>query len=313
MVAFLHRYALVLVLLALVGLYSILLPDSFPTFANLRNISANQAVLIIMTLGLTFPLASGEFDFSFGPMVAFASSFTAVLTVNENWPLIPAVVVVILAGICLGLVNSFFVVEIGISSLITTLGSGTVIVGLTLAVCQSSVIAGPPEPLVAMTTGTLFGLPYPVYFSLGLGALVWYIYNHTVFGRYLYFVGEGRKVARLSGLPVDLLRTAAMVILAVFCAVAGIINFGRLGSADPNLGTSFLLPGTAAVFLGATAIQPGRFNAWGTVLAVYLVITGVTGLQLLGGAGFLENIFNGAALVLAVTFAHLVRRGRQAE
>jgi len=309
----LNKYALVLVLVGLAVAYSIALPDTFPTIANLRNITATQSVLIIMSLGLTFPLVAGEFDFSFGPMVAFASSFTAVLTVNHHVPLVPAALIVIVACLVIGLVNSFFIVYIGISSLITTLGMGTLILGLTLAISNSAVIAGPPDFLVSATTNSFLKLPYPVYLSIALAAVVWFVYSHTAFGRYLYFSGEGPKAARLSGLPVDRLKTYAFLILALMCAIAGIVNFGRLGSADPNIGTSFLLPGTAAVFLGATAIVPGRFNAWGTVLAVYLLVTGVTGLQLLGGAGYLENIFNGAALVLAVTFAHLVRRGRAVE
>lgn len=313
LVAWFSRYALLLVLIALVIVYSALLPDTFPTLANLRDITATQSVLIIMALGLTFPLVSGEFDFSFGPVVAFAATLTAVLTVNDHWSLLPAALAVVLACLAIGLVNSFFIVYVGISSLITTLGMGTLIIGLTLAVSGSSVIAGPPGFLTAATNNSLFGLPYPVYYSLALAAVVWFVYSHTAFGRYLYFTGEGRKAAKLSGLPVDRLRTYAFVILALMCAIAGIVNFGRLGSADPNLGTSFLLPGTAAVFLGATAIVPGRFNAWGTVLAVYLLVTGVTGLQLLGGAGYLEDVFNGGALVLAVTFAHLVRRGRSVE
>jgi len=312
-VSWLSQYALVLVLVALVLFYSLMLPDTFPTVANLRNIAATQSVLIIMSLGLTFPLVTGEFDFSFGPVAAFASSLTAVLTVNEHWALLPAALVVIAACLGIGLVNSFFIVFIGISSLITTLGMGTLILGLTLAVTDSAVIAGPPDFLVAATTNSLFGMPYPVYFSLGLAAIVWFVYGHTSFGRHLYFAGEGPKAAKLSGLPVDRLRTLAYLILALMCAIAGIVNFGRLGSADPNLGISYLLPGTAAVFLGATVIVPGRFNAWGTVFAVYLLVVGVTGLQLMGGAGYLENIFNGGALVLAVTFAHLVRRGRTVE
>lgn len=306
----LNKYALVLVLAALVAAYSLVLPDTFPTIANLRNITATQSVLIIVSLGLTFPLVAGEFDFSFGPTVAFASSLTAVLTVNHSVPLLPATLIVIASCLAIGLVNSFFIVYIGISSLITTLGMGTLILGVTLAVSNSAVIAGPPSFLVEATTNSFLQLPYPVYLSLALAAVVWFVYSHTAFGRYLYFSGEGPRAARLSGLPVDRLKTYAYLILALMSAIAGIVNFGRLGSADPNIGTSFLLPGTAAVFLGATAIVPGRFNAWGTVLAVYLLVTGVTGLQLLGGAGYLEYVFNGGALVLAVTFAHLVRRGR---
>lgn len=307
---FLYRYMLVLVLFALVGLFSFLLPETFSTFGNLRTITATQAVLIILALGLTFPLAAGEFDLSFGAVLGFAGSFLAVLTVNHGWPLAPAVLVVLVAALFVGAVNSFFVVKLGISSIITTLGTGTVLAGLTLAVSNNQVIPGATGLVVDLTTDTFLGLPYPVYFGTLLAAAVWYVYEHTPFGRYIYFTGEGREVARLSGLRVDALRVAAFLIVAGMAAIAGIINFGRLGSADPNIGATFLLPAFATVFLGSTTIKPGRFNAWGTLVAVYLLVVGITGLQLLGGAGWLEQVFNGGALVLAVTFAQLVRRER---
>jgi ribose transport system permease protein len=309
----LYRYALVLVLLLMVVLYSVTAPDTFFTFSNLRVITSTQAVLIVAVLGLILPFATGEFDLSFGPIIAWASTLLAVLTVNEGWALAPAIAVVLVSCAAWGALNSFFIVRIGISSLITTLGSGTIIVGATLAVSHSNVIAGPPKVLTDATTTDLFGLPLPVYFGLGLAVLVWLLLDHTPVGRYIYFVGEGRTVARLSGLPVDRIRLGALMVSAVLCGVAGLINFGRLGSADPNLGMTFLLPGTAAVFLGATAIRPGRFNAWGTVVAVYVLVVGVTGLQLLGGAGWLENVFNGTALILAVTFAHLLNRDTREE
>jgi ribose transport system permease protein len=305
-----NRFGLVGVLLVVIVVYSIALPGTFDTVADVRVITATQSVVIIMSLGLTFPLAAGEFDFSFGPMVAFASSLLAVLTVEHHVSLPLAILVVIAACLAFACVTSFFVVLIGINSLITTLGLGTFITGVTLWISDSQVLAGPPHVLTTASTKLLFGLPYPVYMSLALAAVVWFVYQHTALGRYIYLTGEGRAVARLSGISVNRISTSAYLIEALLCAVAGVINFGRLGSADPNLGTSFLLPATAAVFLGATTIVPGRFNAWGTVLAVYTLITGVTGLELLGGAGYVEDLFNGAALVLAVAAAHLLRRRR---
>jgi ribose transport system permease protein len=308
----LSRYAVLLVLVAMIVIYSILAPETFPTFANLRVITGTQAVLIVAVLGLILPFAAGEFDLSFGPVIAWCSTLLAVLTAKQGWPLAPAVLVVLLSAAAWGALNAFFIVGVGISSLITTLGSGTIIIGLTLAVSKSEVLAGAPDFLVSVTTNQLFGLPLPVYFGFALATVVWVLLEHTPLGRYIYFSGEGRDVARLSGLPVDALRAGTLIAGATLCGLAGVINFGRLGSADPNLGMTFLLPGTAAVFLGATVVKPGRFNAWGTVIAVYVLVVGVAGLQLLGGAGWLENVFYGTALIGAVTFAHLVSKGRSA-
>lgn len=303
-----YKYAVLGVLILVVIVFSVAAPQTFFTFENLRVITSSQSVLIIAALGLVLPFAAGEFDLSFGPMIAWSSVGLAVLYVQFGVPGAVAIPIVLASTCAWGLLNAFFIVKVGISSMITTLGMGTVITGLTLAISGSQVIAGAPEFLTAVATQQFLGLPLPVYFAFLLAFLVWLFMEHTPLGRYIYFTGEGREVARLSGLPTDRIRVFALTASAFLCGVAGVLNVGRLGSADPNLGASFLLPGAAAVFLGATVIKPGRFNAWGTVIAVFLVVTGVTGLQMLGGAGWLENVFNGAALVLAVSFAAIVSR-----
>ena len=145
-----------------------------------------------------------------------------------------------------------------------------------------------------------------MYLAFVLVIALWYVYEHTPLGRALFFVGEGREAARLVGLRVDRLRFGAFVASGVISAGAGIVTAGQLGAADPSVGPSFLLPAYAAAFLGATTIKPGRFNAWGTVVALYLLVTGVTGLELLGSSSWVQEMFNGVALLIAVTFARFV-------
>src|SRR4029079_2901039 len=180
-------YAVVLVLLAMIAIYSILLPGTFFTFDTLRLVTATQAVLMIATLGIVLPFAAGEVDLAFGAVIAWASTLTAVLTVNRGWSLGAALLVVLLSCVAWGLLNSFFIVWIGISSLITTLGSGTVIIGVTLAVSDSQVIPANNSVLTTVTTKELFVLPYPVYFGLFLAFLIWVLLEHTPAGRYMYF------------------------------------------------------------------------------------------------------------------------------
>lgn len=304
----LYRYSLLLVLAAMIVVFSVLLPDTFWSFGNLRTVLGTQAVLMIVALGLTFPLNAGEFDLSFGGVLGLASTLVAVLTVNMGWEAVPAILVTLIVGLAIGAVNALIVVVFGVNSLITTLGVGTILGGVALAIANNQVIAGGTGLLADLATGLLFGLPYPVYFGLLVAVVVWYVYRYTPFGRYIFFTGEGREVARLSGIRVDRMRVAAFLIVALAATVAGLISFGRLGSADPKIGALYLLPAFATVFLGATAIDPGRYNAWGTVIAVYVLVVGITGLQLLGGAGWLELLFNGTALVLAVIFSQLIRR-----
>jgi ribose transport system permease protein len=136
--------------------------------------------------------------------------------------------------------------------------------------------------------------------------VIWYVMQHTPLGRWLYFVGSGRSVAKLNGIPVPQIRAGALVASAIAATGAGMLLAGSQGAGDPSVGTNYLLPAFAAVFLGGTAIHPGRFNAWGTVIAVYLVVVGIVGLTLTTGAsGWIADVFNGGVLVLAVAASRL--------
>jgi ribose transport system permease protein len=121
-------------------------------------------------------------------------------------------------------------------------------------------------------------------------------------------VGRGRNVARLSGMNVSRIRWGALIASGFISALAGVVYAGTNGSADPSSGQAFLLPAFAAAFLGATAIMPGRFNPWGAVIATYFLVTGITGLQLLGVASFVQQLFYGGALVMAVALSQIARR-----
>ncbi|MCX5515737.1 ABC transporter permease [Kaistia algarum] len=307
-----YRYAVVFALLILVAGFSVLLPNTFFTLGNFRTIVSSQAVLMILALGLTLPLTTGEFDLSVGSMLGCGAVLTAYFTGVLHLPLVMVVIATVLVGVLAGAINGLFVVRIGINAFIGTLGTSTILMGLTLAVSGGQILNTVAEPLSEFVQYQIFGLAVPVYIGFGLAIGLWYLYEHTPTGRHLFFVGEGREAARLTGLGVDRLRFAAFIGSGAISAGAGVLTAGQLGAADPSVGPSFLLPAYAAAFLGAATIKPGRFNAWGTVVALYLLVTGVTGLELLGTSSWVQEMFNGIALLIAVTFARFVARNQVA-
>src|SRR5262249_667282 len=236
----------------------------------------------ILALGVLLPLIVGEFDLSIASNLGFSSVLVAVLNVNDQWPVWPAVVVTLLVGPVIGFLNGLFVVIIGVDALIATLGVGTFIGGIAFAISHYATIPNVSHSLVAVTSEGVGGLPYSFFYGIALGIVLWYLSRYTPLGRHMLFVGEGREVARLSGLPVQKIRVGAFRAAGLIAAFAGVMLTGTLGSADPNVGVSYLLPAYAAAFLGSTAVTPGQFNAWGTIISVYFLITGITGLQLLG-------------------------------
>jgi ribose transport system permease protein len=196
-----------------------------------------------------------------------------------------------------------------IDTLIVTLGMGTLLNGVTLWVSNSATISGVSDALVnAVVGGTLLGIPLEFYYGLAVCIGVWYLFQYTSVGRRMLFVGRGRQVARLSGINVDRIRFGTLIASGVLAALAGILYVGTSSAANPGAGDPLLLPAFAAAFLGATSVVPGRFNPWGTIIAVYFLTTGITGLSLLGISSFVQNLFYGGALILAVLLAQLVRR-----
>jgi ribose transport system permease protein len=122
------------------------------------------------------------------------------------------------------------------------------------------------------------------------------------------FVGANREVARLGGVKVDRVRMGAYVTSSFLCGLGGIILVAGLGGFDSSTSTNYLLPALSATFLGTAAIRPGRFNALGTMVAIYFLITGIVGLQLLGYTGWVSEVFYGSALIIAVVISTLARR-----
>jgi ribose transport system permease protein len=161
-------------------------------------------------------------------------------------------------------------------------------------------------------THLLFGLPAMVFYFFGVAVIMWYALEQTSIGRYLQATGLGRGAARLSGVRTDRYLAGAFIVAGLIAAFAGILQTGRTGSASPSAGPEFLLPAYAAAFLGATTIHRGRFNVWGTVTGVLVLAVGVSGLGLLGAPFWVGNVFNGCALIVAVSFAVIVgNRGKE--
>jgi len=302
---------LLVVLLVLVLAFSIALPGTFPTLANARNILSSQAVILMVALAVTLPLRAGDFDLSVSAVMAMSASIVAVLCVRHQWPLGYAVPVAILAGLLLGALNAWLVVGLKLDGFVATLGTMTAISGLTTWMTAGEVIAGLPPFLSEVANFRIFTLPAIIVYGWVLVLVLWYVYEHTPFGRYLLFTGGNREAARLTGIRVDRTRATAFILASLISAVAGVLFAGAIGAVDPSVGHAYLLPPYAAAFLGSTTIQIGRFNALGTVIGLYLLAIGVSGLQLMGSAGWVTDFFHGIALIAAVAFARLMRTVRK--
>jgi ribose transport system permease protein len=299
--------ALVVVWLIVITLFSIAMPDTFMTAGNFRTIFGTQSVLAVLALALLPPLVAGDYDLSVASMMGLSSMLIAILNVNYDWPIVFAIGAALAVAIAVGVANGLFIVFLGVESLVVTLGSGTVLAGIVLWISGSATITGVSMALVDVVMRTrLFGVALVFYYAIFLAAIMWYVFEYTALGRRLLFVGRGRTVSRLSGIDVARMRIGAFVASAVIAAIAGVLWTGSTASADAVSARTFLLPAFAAAFLGATTIVPGRFNPWGTLVAVYFLVTGITGLQLMGASSYVQDLFYGGALLLGVGISQII-------
>jgi ribose transport system permease protein len=309
--AFVERYGLIVIFAFMLGVFALAAPGRFLTWSNVSTVLGSQAVLVVITLSLVITLTTDLYDLSAASVLVFSSMLIAVLNVNLGLPVAVAVLIALGVGLLVGLINSYFIIKIGINSLIVTLGVGTVLNGLTLWISNSQTISGISDQLVnCVVVYRLFGVPLEFYYGLFACVLLWYLFDYTAIGRQILFVGRSPEVARLNGIRVKRVQMGALMAAGLINAFAGVLYTGTTGAADPGSGLSYLLPGFAAAFFGSTSIVPGRFNPWGALIAVYFLAFGISGVTIQGIQTYFQNLFYGGALVVAVTLSHLVRRRR---
>lgn len=309
---FVGRYFLVIAFFGLIALFSALKPLSFLTTNNFSGIFVNQIVVVYAAIGLIAPLIVGELDLSVGYLVGFGQALCVALITLAGLPVVLSIALTLAACLALGFVNGLLVLRFEINSLIATLAVGNVLYGIVLWFTGGTILfQNVPKDFLAISGGTLLNVPLPIWYGLALVVLAEIVLQFLPVGRRLYAIGGNRRAALLTGIPVTRLIFASFGASAFLCGLGGIIIASRLGSAQPELGPSFLMPAFASAFLGATTIRPGRYNALGTAVAVYTVAVIVAGLQQIGVPFWAENIVYGVALAGGVGLSRRLTRLRE--
>ncbi|MCW2829635.1 MAG: hypothetical protein JWP31_327 [Aeromicrobium sp.] len=308
-----ERNALLLLLVA-IAVFFASWPETALTFsssANLRNLLGDQTVVGLMALAAIFPLLVGEFDLSIGNLVAFLSIFNAAAMSRFDLPLGLAVLLTLAAAAAIGLGTGLAVSRIGVPSLVITLATGTLMGGLVLWYTDGlSINTGISPRLVELGSGTWWGIPCFAYVLIVVLLIAWQILERTPAGRYLRFIGSNRESARLVGVRVERYVTSTFVVSALLCGLAAVALTARNGAANPGDGPGLLFPAIAAAFLGATTVKPGQFNVLGTVVGVFFVALSVSGLNLAGVEPWVQPVFYGTSLGLAVLLSTVLMRRR---
>lgn len=309
-----ERYALVVLFIITFVFFCLWSKTSstFPHASNIKNVLGDESVIGILALAIMIPLVCGEFDFSVGNNAGLIQVLCAGFMARLGWPVVGVVLATIAIGAFIGLVNGNTVARVGVNSLIVTLGISSVLLGVVEWYTNGqSIINGISTGLINLGSGEWLGLPTTLYFLVIAAIGVYYMLEHTPYGRYLYSIGSNREAARLVGLRVERLVLLAFVLSGTLAGVAGVLLVARNGSGSPQAATILnTLQALAAAYLGATAIKPGRFNVVGTMIAIFFLAFTVNGLSLAGVADWINDAFNGGALFLAVLVSTIIGRRR---
>jgi len=303
----LARWGLLIVFLAVFGGFSAWVPSRFPTSGNVQDILTSQPPGIFIAYAAMLVLVVGEFDLSIGATLGVSQYLVLKLTTHYGLSWGTAVAVTLACGAAIGLVNAIAVVGLGINSFIATIGVATILEGLLQWISNGNapIFGGAPHGFTTLAQTKVGGVVLPVYYALAATIVLWLLLEFTVAGRQMRATGANRIAATLSGIPTGRARVTAFTLAGLLAAIGGLLVTARIGAADATSGPGFLLPAYAAAFLGATAIRPGFFNVWGTLIAIFLVAVGITGLQLKGVESWVTPVFNGSVLLLAVAVSNV--------
>jgi ribose transport system permease protein len=305
------RYGLVGIFVLEIVFFSILRPSTFPTSADAQAIASTNAVVGLLALGAMVPLVVGQFDVSVGFQLGLSQTLCAGLIINDGWAAGPAALVAVCACLVVGLANGLLVTRLGLSSFISTLGVGTIVLGLTELYGNDLTISGPlANSFTALGRNSIGGVPLAFIYVIVAMLALWLALEYTSWGRECHATGANQRAALLAGVRTQRVVVQSFVLSGLLSGLAGVLSVMILGAAAPTVGLGELLPAFAAAFLGATAIRPGRFNSIGTALAVYLLAAGITGLQMLGAQFYVQQLFNGGALLIGVSLSAVAARSR---
>ncbi|MCD6318627.1 ABC transporter permease [Candidatus Aerophobetes bacterium] len=299
-------YSIWIILFGIVMILSSL-TSRFLTTVNLMNILLHSSILGVVVIGESICLLSGKFDLSVGSTVGLSGALAAWLMVTgqpaaSGWALhpIPAILIVLLVGIGIGLFNGFFIAKVGMNPLLTTLASMIFLRGMALIVTSGESLYNFPPSYQFLGGGTIGPVPTAVVIMLALYIIFHFILNCKKIGRHIYIVGGNPEAARACGISVEKVVMLAFMMSGFLAAVGGILLSSRLNSAQTISGSGMELDAIAASVIGGISLQGGRGILLNTIAGVLVIESIRTGLVLLDVPAFWIRCTMGFVIFLAI-------------
>lgn len=279
----------------------------FLTWTNVKNIGQAVSELGVIAVPLALLVISGAVDLSVGSVASMTGILAAkVMASTGSMPL--GVAVGLAFGLGAGVVNGFLVSYLSLNSIVVTLGALSIWGGMALYITNGQTVAGLPGSFTDFATTTIFGIPIEIFVLLVVIVICWVVLNRMPYGRRVYAVGGNERASFLMGVPVRRVRFLMFAGVGLASAVGGLMFTSKLAAATPITGQGLEINALTVVLLGGVAFAGGMGRISGVVAGLFFVGALQNGLVVLGTSQFLQQVFIGVTLILAVALDDTIRQ-----
>ena len=297
-------YGTIVILIALILIFTILKPRDFLSVKNILNIISQIAPLGIVSIGLTFLMAMRYYDLSIGYLVSLAGVVVTTLFGHGFSELGGIVVTVVVLGGLVGLLNGSIVTFLRVPPLVVTIGVGFICFGVIYVITGGKAVHyGIPPHFKVWGSGMIGVIPVPVIILAIVSVISIIVFQKTSFGRYLYAIGNNETTSYLSGVKIKLVKMTSFILCSVFACLTGILLASESMVGHTTAGERYLLHSLTAAFLGTSLFRKGEGNIWGTLIGVVILGVAYNGMTMLGTPYTLREVITGVILILALAIS----------
>ncbi|MDR0361594.1 MAG: ABC transporter permease [Planctomycetota bacterium] len=304
-----HQLSGIILALVLISAAAWWWSEYFLTEYNIIIIIRTLAFVGIVAIGQSMLLILGELDLSLGAIAGLCGVIGGILMVDVGLnPFLSFGLGLLLGAFC-GLINGLFVTQIRLNSLVVTLGMSGVYKGINLVITKGKAIVNIPQEIHFLGKENLWGvLPVPFVILFVVLAIIAFIAAFTMFGRYMYAIGNNLEAASILGIRVNRIRTVCFIIAGFLGALAGMLMVARLGSSQPSIGEVWVMPSIAAPVIGGVHTTGGVGSPVGAVIGALVIGVIENIIVLFGVSPYWQNVVSGVIVVAAISLDSLSRR-----
>jgi ribose transport system permease protein len=297
-----HRTIIVVYLiLVLLVVLSSAVSETFLKASNISNVFRQAVAIGLVSIGQTFTILTAGIDLSVGSVISLTSCLTAGPMRGQDSRILPVVLLVIALALFIGFCNGILIVKTGITPLIVTLGTMSIIQGAVLVYTDAAYGEVAPG-FFFLSWGEIGWIPFPVFLFALVGAAGVFVLRRTPFGRYIYAIGGNEETARLSGVKTGKVKVYAYMICSFTAALTGLFLASRMGMGDPLIGAPYMLDSLVPVLIGGTLLSGGKGSLVGTFAGIFILTVLSNSLNLLEVSGYWQWVAEGVIILIAVAF-----------